>query len=130
MGLRLFAEIGYDDVSVRMIADAAGVDLETFQALGGKSGIYRTIMDNFLQKQNDLLDEVQRGGAPGSERIQRSLIRFVEFDLEHPYELAVWQYRGLNDAADLAEIEERYWNPIYRRIAGILGARVMRPPLI
>ncbi|MCD0451781.1 TetR/AcrR family transcriptional regulator; helix-turn-helix transcriptional regulator [Actinocorallia sp. API 0066] len=128
VALRLFAELGYDAVSPRLIADATGVQPDVLTARGGKSGLYLEILQRYFRAQNGMLDEIESTHTADAEGVYTSLTIFIEFELAHPRELAIWQHRGLGDAADLTDVEERFWNPIYQRISGILGPEVMWHP--
>ncbi|MCD0451556.1 TetR/AcrR family transcriptional regulator [Actinocorallia sp. API 0066] len=128
VALRLFAEVGYDNVDTRMIADAAGVDARTVAAHGGKSGLYKRIFENFYRRQSTMLDEVEHKYADDQEGQRRLLEEILDFYLDHPYEMAVWQHRGMRDAADLDGLDAYYWNMVFLRHREVVGRAVASRP--
>ncbi|MDX6739183.1 helix-turn-helix domain-containing protein [Actinocorallia sp. A-T 12471] len=128
VALRLFAGVGYDATTGRMIADAAGVDQEEIKARGGKPGIYEQIIADFFAAQNALFDEVAATFTADADGARKFLARVLDFYLDHPEAMALWQHRALDDAADLVGLDDRYRTPILRRTAEIMGAEALRHP--
>ncbi|ROO88033.1 TetR family transcriptional regulator [Actinocorallia herbida] len=127
VALRLFAELGYDAVSVQMIADAAGETPHEVRALGGKPGIYRSVIEDFNQSRNRLLEKIASAREEGGGDLRRDLEQIMEYHIDHPDVLALLQHRGLRDAADLPEVEDR-WNEFINRIAAVVGPEVALQP--
>lgn len=72
VGSRLFAQKGYDGVSMRTLASEAGVNLATVSYhFGGKSGLYEAIMEGIIAARTELFpraEEVEeRLAAAGSD---------------------------------------------------------------
>lgn len=111
--LRLFAGLGYDGTTTEMIAATAGVPASA--VAGRKSELYHEIFANFHRAQMDLLEEVEAFRSSAGD-LHRTLDMMVDFYLDHRQELTVWQYRGLSDAMDIADVDERFRLPVTRRL--------------
>jgi AcrR family transcriptional regulator len=60
VGARLFAQKGYDGVSMRTLAAEAGVNLATVgYHFGGKPGLYQAIMEEIIAVRHELFPEAQ-----------------------------------------------------------------------
>lgn len=86
---RQFAERGYDGVTVRDIAGAAGVNLALIgYYYGGKEGLYRACLENVGHMQLDRmpvrLEEFQ-GPEEFRVRLLELVLRMFSYYLEHPY---------------------------------------------
>ncbi|MCD0449292.1 TetR/AcrR family transcriptional regulator [Actinocorallia sp. API 0066] len=125
---RVFASMGYDLASVHMLAEAAGVSRDVIEARGGKSGLYQEIIERFSSDSIAMLTEAERDFRPDEKGMHRFLDRALDFYLDHPAELAIWQHRRLDDAADLVDLDARYHMSSYRKIQGILGPDLMAVP--
>lgn len=111
---RLFAGLGYDGTTTEMIATAAGVPPSAVE--GGKAELYRAILEDFYTAQMKMFDEVEAGYKGGEGDLHRAVDMLLDFYLDHPEELAVWLYRGLLDAVDVADVDERFRRPLARRL--------------
>jgi len=111
---RLFAGLGYDGTTTEMIATAAGVPPSAVE--GGKAGLYRAILEDFYTAQMKMFDEVEAGYRSDGGDLHRAVDRFLDFYLDHPEGLAVWLYRGLLDAVDVEDVEERFRRPLTHRL--------------
>ncbi|ROO85082.1 TetR family transcriptional regulator [Actinocorallia herbida] len=118
---RLFAALGYDGVTGAMIAETAGVAEGDVAALGGKAGVYQAVMGRVLALQVKLLDEMHRVLTPDVAGLHGMVDMFVDFYERHPEAIALWQHRGLSDAADLPNVESAYATPVIQGISDILG---------
>lgn len=125
---QLFAAFGYDGTSSEMIAEAAGADPGEIAAEGGRRGLYLRVLEDFFQRQNALMDEVERNFTPDEKGIRYYLDRIIDFYVENPSGVAVWQHRRMSDAADMADVEERYQTPLFRRSLEIVGPSIARHP--
>ncbi|GAA0960062.1 TetR/AcrR family transcriptional regulator [Actinocorallia libanotica] len=125
--LRLFAGIGYDNTSARMIADAAGVDLQEVQDRGGKSTLYKRIVEDFQQEQRSLYEKGMADYASGPEGLRRHLDDALDLYLSHPLSMAIWQHRYLEDAADLAEVDV-HRSSVFRWMEEMVGPEIAGHP--
>ncbi|XVQ10470.1 TetR/AcrR family transcriptional regulator [Spirillospora sp. CA-255316] len=123
--LRLFASLGYDGTTSESIATAAGVSVEEVRNAGGRTGLYLAIVEDFFQSLNAVIDDVMKDFTSDAAGVHRLLDRLLDYIFDNPLEMTVWQYRGLADAADMAELDERLQRPFTRRILEVFG-----PPLI
>ncbi|MEO3786799.1 hypothetical protein ABGB12_26025 [Actinocorallia sp. B10E7] len=119
--LPIFANMGYDSTDNEMIANAAGVSRQEVIAAGGRRRIYLSIVEDFYRAQLEMLDEVAASFVPDEAGIHMLLERMMEFYLDHPDEMALWQQRYLHDAADIADIEAKYRVSVFQRTADIFG---------
>lgn len=120
---RLFAELGYDLTSARMIADAAGVEIE---AVGEKAELYREVMLRAHRAERETLDGVISGIAPTLEGATELADAYLDFYLAHPEYRALWQHRWMGDAADVPGLEELYTRPLSGRV--VSAVRGLVPP--
>ncbi|WP_419786647.1 TetR/AcrR family transcriptional regulator [Pseudodesulfovibrio sp.] len=59
VGSRLFAQRGYDGVSMRTLANEAGVNLATVSYhFGGKSGLYQAILQRIITYRDDIFPKI------------------------------------------------------------------------
>ncbi|XVQ14920.1 TetR/AcrR family transcriptional regulator [Spirillospora sp. CA-255316] len=121
---RLFAGLGYDGTTTDMIAEAAGVPREAVLEAGGCSGLYRRALERSSREQCAMLDEVAAGLAAGDDRLGIVLGRILDYHLDRRDVLAIWRHRRMLDAPDMADIEERYQQPIHQRLLAIVGPDV------
>ncbi|QKG19564.1 TetR/AcrR family transcriptional regulator [Actinomadura verrucosospora] len=117
---RLFAELGFDGTSARLIADAAGVDPATVDRLtGGKTELYREVMRRATDADRAAISGAAEGFAPTREGVERLVDQYVDFYAAHPEYLGLWLHRRTGDAADTGDLEEQYLRP---RLGGIVEA--------
>ncbi|TDD80295.1 TetR/AcrR family transcriptional regulator [Actinomadura rubrisoli] len=124
---RLFAALGYDGTSTRLIAEAAGLNIATVAYhVGGKRDLYLAVMERAHQKERAALEaalaEAFGGGSEGSSleeavtldasALLRLLDRYIDFCAENPEIPALWMHRWLSDAADVAHLENLYVKPL------------------
>ncbi|TDC54880.1 TetR/AcrR family transcriptional regulator [Actinomadura sp. KC345] len=114
---RLFAALGYDGTTTRMIADAAGLNVATVAYhVGGKRDLYLAVIERaHLSERAVLEDAVARVSDAGS--LLTLVDRYVDFCAEHPEIPALWMHRWLSDAADVAHLEERFVRPLVDLVA-------------
>jgi TetR/AcrR family transcriptional regulator len=104
---RLFGELGYDAVSVRMVADAAGVDPDTLTTLyGGKRGLYVTVMEWSAQHWRDQLEPLLKDYTPDTHGLTRVMDEYLEHCLEHPEVPRLLIHRWMSDASDIIDVEQ------------------------
>ncbi|GAA0551375.1 TetR/AcrR family transcriptional regulator [Actinomadura livida] len=114
---RLFAALGYDGTSTRMIAEAAGLNVATVAYhVGGKRDLYVAVMERAhtaeRQVLSDAVAQVEDAGG-----LLTLVDRYIDFCAEHPEVPALWMHRWLSDAADVAHLEEHYVRPLLEMVA-------------
>lgn len=123
---RLFARLGYDGSTAQMIASAAGYAPATVtEQVGGKRELYLAVMERLTNAEYAYLQEAAAEFTPGLPGLIRLTDAYLDFCLEHPEVPALWAHRWLMDAADIAELEERFSGVIQslllREIRKIVG---------
>ncbi|REE94762.1 TetR/AcrR family transcriptional regulator [Thermomonospora umbrina] len=119
---RLFAQLGYDAVTGRMIAEASGTDLGT----STKHDIYVAVMERTIRRRDAYLEPVLREFTPDADGLVRLVDGFLDFSLAHPEMPSLWMHRWLSDAQDLTDFDERFGAPWMREVAARVGRAV--PP--
>ncbi|HEX2312622.1 MAG TPA: TetR/AcrR family transcriptional regulator [Thermomonospora sp.] len=103
---RLFAELGYDAVSLEMIADATGLDVDTVTARhGAKRDLYFEIIKRRTQQRREYLRPVVEAFTPDAEGMIRLYDRYLDYCLEHPELPSLWMHRAMSDAGDLVDVD-------------------------
>lgn len=114
----LFARHGFDAVSVRQVADAAGVDVATVHHhTGGKAVLYESCFARVFTAEQRALEPVL-GGSPDLHRVLDAFLDFLE---EWPENTGLWLRRWL-DPTRHQGIDERYSMPLYERVERLLAA--------
>lgn len=95
----LFAERGYDGVSVQQIATAAGVSRGMpGYAFGSKRGLYQAVLAGALAQPRallaDLAGHVERGDV--EEALRAGIGAYIDFLAEHPTYVALLQREALD----------------------------------
>ncbi|MGI5269424.1 TetR/AcrR family transcriptional regulator [Nonomuraea sp. CA-218870] len=126
---RLYAELGYDWTSMRMIADAAGVDVERLTRLvGEKPELYQEVMVRAVQAEREVMDQALRSAAPGLQGALDLVDAYLDFNVAHPEYLALWLHRWTGDATDTPDMEDLYSQPLATEVVaavrGLLPADV------
>lgn len=110
---RMFAALGYDGTTMTMIADGAGVDVESLrERTGGKTELYRSVMRRSYEAQHRLISDTLEGLPPGADGISALLDASFDHAVAHPEHLLMWMHRWLGDAADVPQIEEMFSDPL------------------
>ncbi|MGI8333011.1 TetR/AcrR family transcriptional regulator [Actinomadura scrupuli] len=118
---RLFASLGYDATSTRLIADAAGIDVATLAGLiGGKPDVYLAVMKRLHLLEQECLEAIKAEFTPGREGIHRLADRYLDFCVAHPEVPALWVHRWQSDASDITELENLYTRPLVERFTAML----------
>ncbi|WP_426502021.1 TetR/AcrR family transcriptional regulator [Dactylosporangium sp. McL0621] len=126
----LFARHGFAAVSLRQIAEAAGVDVATVHHhTGGKAALYEACFGVVYEAERAALGPVladARLALPdGADAVLPVLHRlvdtFVDFLEAHPENTGLWLRRWL-DPAGHEGLDERYSAPLYDRVADVLAA--------
>lgn len=110
---RLFAELGFDGTSMRLIAEAAGVDVDVLTAqVGDKTRLYREVMKRAYHIERDALEAAIAHFVPTVDGLIELADAYLDFYAGHPQILALWMHRWLGDAVDVTGLEERYSQPL------------------
>lgn len=92
---RLFAELGFDGTSVALIAQAAGVDAESVLArIGDKAQLYRQVMLQAHRAEREVVEAAVARFTPSTQGLIELVDAYLDFNLDHPYVLALWMHRG------------------------------------
>ena len=115
---RLFAALGYDGTSTRMIAEAAGLNVATVAYhVGGKRDLYLAVMERAHEQERAVLSSAIEEITPDVDGILTLLDRYIDFCMTRPEIPALWMHRWLSDAADVAHLEEQYVRPLMVMVA-------------
>jgi AcrR family transcriptional regulator len=116
----LFASHGYDGTTTREIGRLAGLNIATVAYhVGGKRELYQTIMKRAYEAERAALETAVahfRANAHDHQSTVKAaqllVSSYLDFCLSHPHVPALWMRRWLSDAQDIAELEERYAQPL------------------
>ncbi|MFG1942194.1 TetR/AcrR family transcriptional regulator [Nonomuraea sp. NPDC048826] len=115
---RLFAELGYDWTSMRMIAEAAGVEVEQLTRLvGDKTELYQEVMVRAINAERTAMEPALRSATPGVQGAIDLVDAYLDFNVAHPEYLALWLHRWTGDAADTPDLEDLYSRPLASEVA-------------
>ncbi len=123
----LFARNGFDAVTVRTVADAAGVDVATVHHhAGGKLGLYRACFALVFEAERRALEPVIAAAAANADgdllaALHRVLDAFVDFLEERPETTGLWLRRWLEPDRH-AGIDEQFSMPLYEQVQQVLAA--------
>ncbi|GAA2296633.1 TetR/AcrR family transcriptional regulator [Actinomadura luteofluorescens] len=126
---RLFAALGYDGTSTRMIAEAAGLNVATVAYhVGGKRDLYLAVMERAHQAERQVLERALAEMTPDVEGLLTLVDRYVELCVTRPEIPALWMHRWLSDAADVAHLDDEYVRPLMEMVGeaarGVVGDEV------
>ncbi|GGU97169.1 TetR family transcriptional regulator [Actinomadura cremea] len=125
---RLFAALGYDGTSTRLIAEAAGLNIATVAYhVGGKRDLYLAVMERAHQAERAALEEAVgelRAVGAGASAALALVDRYVDFCAANPAVPALWMHRWLSDAADVAHLESLYVRPLMDLVVDAVRATV------
>jgi len=118
----LFAELGYDQTPLTMIADTTGIGLPVLQAeVGAKKDLYVAVMERAYLQERQMLNAAIAEFTPDRAGVHRFLDRYLDFYLKYPHISALWLQRRLQDAADITGIERAFSAPQLRMVAGTVA---------
>ncbi|WP_433200068.1 TetR/AcrR family transcriptional regulator [Dactylosporangium sp. CS-047395] len=126
----LFARHGFAAVSLRQVAESAGVDVATVHHhTGGKAALYDACFGLIYETERSYLastlTDARLALPEGADAVLPALHRlvdtFVDFLEEHPENTGLWLRRWL-DPTGHEGLDERYAAPLYDRVADILAA--------
>lgn len=119
---RLFAGLGYDVTSTDLIAEAVGVPPSTVVDLtGGKRALYLKVMERLFEAKYAAVQAAADAAPDARTAVHRIADAYLDFYAAHPDYLALWTYRWMSDAAEIADMEDHYLRPLLH-----LGARRIR----
>ncbi|MEO3781910.1 TetR/AcrR family transcriptional regulator [Actinocorallia sp. B10E7] len=122
---RLFSRLGYDAITVRMIADSAGLDVATVtDQVGGKRELYIAVLERITGIEYDFLQQKVAEAEPGMAGMILLTDAYLDFCVEHPEVPALWMHRWLSDAADITELEERFSGKIQSLLLGAVSKAI------
>ncbi|MEO3826079.1 TetR/AcrR family transcriptional regulator [Actinomadura sp. B10D3] len=114
---RLFSEVGYDETTTQLIADACGIDCSVVRdAYGGKRGVYLAVMAQLTKERMDYLAPVVATFTPDADGLIRLIDRNLDYALEHEELPSIWVHRWMSDATDFTDLEARYGLPPFRMV--------------
>ncbi|MET8142756.1 helix-turn-helix domain-containing protein [Sphaerisporangium sp. NPDC005288] len=120
--IKLFAAFGYDGTSLQQIADTAGFDLATVEEIvGHKRDLYLAVVRRLFEQERAAREAVMTQFSTETpektvESLHRLLDDYTEYTLSNPERTQLWVHRSLLDAADLAELEEQFIQPILQMV--------------
>ncbi|WP_433040464.1 TetR/AcrR family transcriptional regulator [Dactylosporangium sp. CS-033363] len=126
----LFARHGYAAVSLRQVAEGAGVDVATVHHhTGGKAALYDACFELIYKTERaylaSALTDARLALPEGADAVLPALHRlvdkFVDFIEEHPENTGLWLRRWL-DPPGHEGLDERYAAPLYDGVGDILAA--------
>jgi AcrR family transcriptional regulator len=125
----LFASHGYDATTTREIGRLAGLNIATVAYhVGGKRELYQTIMKRAYEAERTALETAVADFLAAAhdqqstvQSAQLLVSRYLDFCLSHPHVPALWMRRWLSDAHDIAELEERYAQPLVGMVLAALA---------
>ncbi|SFO55072.1 TetR/AcrR family transcriptional regulator [Actinomadura madurae] len=114
---RLFGELGYDEVSIHMVADAVGVAPETLVDLyGGKQGLYFGVMEASALEWREQLDLLLvKDYTPDADGLIRVGDLYLDYCLEHPEISRILIHRWMSDASDFTDVEHDIVVPLIEK---------------
>lgn len=114
---RLFSEVGYDETTTQLIADACGIDAAVVRdTYGGKRGVYLAAMEELTRERMEYLAPVRATFTPDADGLVRLIDRNLDWALEHEELPSMWLHRWMSDATDFPDLEERYGKPPFAMV--------------
>ncbi|QXJ23851.1 TetR/AcrR family transcriptional regulator [Actinomadura graeca] len=110
---KLFAQIGYDSTTLRMISEVAGGDVTVTELEErGKQQIYRQVFSRLYNIELEQITSAVRDTSNTIEGIHAAVDAFLDFVVEHSALPSLWRHRGLGDAADVPFGQRDYLAPL------------------
>ncbi|GAA0956502.1 TetR/AcrR family transcriptional regulator [Actinocorallia libanotica] len=107
LAMRLFAELGYDGTSTRLIADAAGIPVERLvELVGDKPRLYQEVVARTMKAEQSAVDVALAAFVPTRQGVIALFDALLDFYATHPQYLTLWMHRWMGDAADVPGQEE------------------------
>ena len=127
----LFGHAGYDAVTTRGIAAAAGLNVATVaHHTGSKADLYEAVFARLHEREAALLDaalaDVTAEDVADPARVRRVLRDLVDAYVDvlaaEPAIAGLWSRRWLERGARADAVEERYARPLFDRVEALLTA--------
>ncbi|MFV2171682.1 TetR/AcrR family transcriptional regulator [Actinomadura sp. LOL_016] len=108
--LRLLAELGYDQTSLQLVADAAGVDVAVVREFvgDGRPELYRAVMRHALEAERQALSPAMEQFGPDLASYLRLVDAYLDFYEHRTDIMALWLHRWMGDAVDVPGLEEDF----------------------
>ncbi|WP_067450411.1 TetR/AcrR family transcriptional regulator [Actinomadura macra] len=110
---KLFSQIGYDLTTVKMISEVAEVDLAVLGQTE-KEQIYRQVFARLHHIETTQIVAAIKKSSNSIEGIHSAVDAFLDFIVAHPELPALWDQRGLGDAADIHLSPRDYPAPLMK----------------
>ncbi|MFI6600158.1 TetR/AcrR family transcriptional regulator [Nonomuraea sp. NPDC050536] len=124
---RLFAELGYDETELSLIAGAAGIPSSEIVAMfGGKQELYRAVMQQADDTERTALRAALADFASTPEAVKRLADAYLDFFADNPQILRLWMHRWIGDASDTPELEEGYTRPLVQDVVDAVSPLLPR----
>ncbi|MEO3827668.1 TetR/AcrR family transcriptional regulator [Actinomadura sp. B10D3] len=105
---RLFSELGYDEASTQIIADACGIEHSVVtDRYGGKIGLYKAVLRSLTELRIESMKGAFKEFTPDAAGLIRLIDSYLDFCLQYPELPALWMHRWMSDATDIPEEEVR-----------------------
>ncbi|WP_170201552.1 TetR/AcrR family transcriptional regulator [Actinocorallia herbida] len=124
--VHLFAELGFDQTSLQMVADAAGVPVAVARReFGDKTQLYMAAFRAVAINEQSVAEKISANFTYDRTGLYHLVDEVLEYALDNPDATALWMQRTMSDAADITEIEKMYFSPNFQN-GRRLVARVIR----
>ncbi|MEV4255220.1 TetR/AcrR family transcriptional regulator [Spirillospora sp. NPDC049652] len=121
---RLFSDLGYDVVDLKLIADAAGLTTSELTELAGdKPTLYLAVFTWLHQMQQESLAGSLEAFTPDAAGVQGISDAFLDFCLRHRAFVGMWMHRWAGDAADL-DVETPFAKPVLSTMYQVMAPAV------
>ncbi|MCA9604070.1 MAG: TetR/AcrR family transcriptional regulator [Myxococcales bacterium] len=126
LGLRLFAEHAYDDVSIDDIASAAGISKGLlYHYYGGKRAFYVACVSHAAER---LVERTHMPDTiPEPERARAGLEAYFDYVEEHETAYVALMRSGIGNDPEVAQIVENTRTRIVERALVVMGIEEPRP---
>ena len=137
----LFGSAGFDAVTTRTIAAAAGLNVATVaHHVGSKAALYEAVFAGCTSTRRRCSTTCSHGLTPAQladpvavRQVLRDLVdAYVDFLAAEPAVAGLWSRRWLERGRRGAAVEQRYARPLFARLEEVLAHRAggrQRPPL-
>jgi len=121
---RLFAEHGFDAVSMHTIADAAGVSkANVFHHFKSKNELYIAVLQDACRDASEHLDDLDRDGQPLGERLTRFAAAHLQSLLDNDQVTRLSLRELLRDSSHHGqELAEKVYGEKFGRFVAVLRA--------
>lgn len=105
----LFAMKGYAGVSIRMLAEAANVNIAMISYyFGGKEGLYSHILSTLFDDVKKMITHIDAEPKTGKEKIRTLAERLIEIDKKSTYLIRIVQSEIVNPTNDDDQMMKEY----------------------